>query len=113
MTRGLSRRGFLGVAAGAANAFASRNPNTPLVSGFIYGGPKNDLGYNQSHAEGKEMLRGLPWIRAVDEANVLETIAAEESMRNMIHQDGASAIFATSFGHFDPFTTHVAQATPA
>ncbi len=81
--------------------------------GFLYNGPKNDLGYNQSHAEGKQALRGLPWVRAIEEASVPETVAAEESMRDMIFQDGASAIFATSFGYYDPFTVDVARENPA
>lgn len=84
-----------------------------LVIGFIYNGPKNDLGYNQSHAEGKAGLRQLPWVKAFDEASVPETVAAEESMRDMIYQDGASVVFATSFGHYDPFTIDVARENPA
>jgi simple sugar transport system substrate-binding protein len=48
----------------------------------------------------------------MDEASVSETVAAEESMSNMIHQDQADAIFATSYGHFDPFTLNVARRTP-
>jgi basic membrane protein A and related proteins len=84
----------------------------PVIAGFIYNGPKNDLGYNQSHAEGKAALRRLPWVKAIEEASVPETVAAEESMRDMIFQDGASVIFATSFGHFDPFTIDVARENP-
>ena len=85
----------------------------PLVAGFLYNGPKNDLGYNQSHAEGRQALRVLPWVRAVEEASVPETVAAEESMRDMIFQDGASVIFATSFGYYDPFVIDMARENPA
>jgi simple sugar transport system substrate-binding protein len=105
----ISRRSLL--LAGAAPLLRSAATN-PLVVGFIYGGPKNDLGYNQAHAEGKQALRAFPWVKAVDEASVFETVAAEESMRNMIHQDGATAIFATSYGHFDPFAIDVARLNP-
>ena len=87
-------------------------PAAPLVMGFIYNGPKNDLGYNQSHADGRNTLRGLPWVKAFDEASVPETVAAEESMRNMIYQDGASVVFATSFGYYDPFTIDMARENP-
>jgi simple sugar transport system substrate-binding protein len=83
-----------------------------LVLGFLYGGPKNDLGYNQAHAEGKQSLIALPFVKAVEEANVVETVAAEESMRNMIHQDGARAIFATSYGYLDPFVLRIARENP-
>lgn len=101
----LTRRELFAVSAGAAI-------RDRLTMGFIYNGPKNDLGYNQSHAEGKTALKRFPWVRAVEEASVPETVAAEESMRDMIHQDGASVIFATSFGHFDPFTIDVARENP-
>src|ERR1019366_9839564 len=85
----------------------------PITMGFLYNGPKNDLGYNQSHADGKAALRPLTWVRALEEASVPETVAAEESMRDMIFQDGASVIFATSFGYFDPFIINVARENPA
>ena len=84
----------------------------PLVLGFLYGGPKNDLGYNQAHFEGKESLIALPFVKAIDEANVTETIAAEEAMRDMIHQDGARAIFATSYGYLDPYVFRIARERP-
>src|SRR5260370_20359165 len=74
---------------------------SPLLLGFLYNGPKNDLGYNQAHAEGKASLAGNPGVRAVEESNVPETGAAEETMRNMIHQDGAVGVFATSVRYLD------------
>ena len=97
----------------AAPAWLRAASHDPVVMGFIYNGPKNDLGYNQSHADGKASLKRLAWVKALEEASVPETVAAEESMRDMIHQDGASVIFATSFGHFDPFTIDVARENPA
>jgi len=104
------RQLFAGIAAPVlARATSSRDP---LVIGFIYNGPKNDLGYNQSHAEGKATLRKFPWVKAIDVASVPETIAAEESMRDMIFQDGATVVFATSFGHYDPFTIDIARENP-
>jgi basic membrane protein A len=108
MKPGVSRREVL---AGLASVAIPRSAN-PLVTGFLYNGPKNDLGYNQSHAEGKQALRSLPWVRAVEEASVPETVAAEESMRDMIFQDGASVIFATSYGYYDPFVVDMARENP-
>lgn len=105
----LTRRALLG---GAGAALARGSTAAPLVLGFLYNGPKNDLGYNQAHAEGKQTLRQLDWVRAYDEASVPETVAAEESMGNMIHQDGAAAVFATSFGFYDPFTVRMARKNP-
>ena len=105
----LSRRWCLGLlAAGAATA----QSEPPFVAGFVYNGPKNDLGYNQAHAEGKQSIKSLSFVRALDESNVPETVSVEESMRNMIFQDGARVIFATSYGFLDPFVLRVARESP-
>ncbi len=111
MTR-LTRREFAAGIAAAGVGRAAPSPPPALTVGFIYNGPKNDLGYNQSHAEGRQALRVLPWVKAVEEASVPETVAAGESMRDMIFQDGASVVFATSFGHYDPFTIDMARENP-
>jgi basic membrane protein A len=107
MTAQLSRRECLALLASTPLA-----AQAPLAIGFVYNGPKNDLGYNQAHVEGKESLKALPYVRAFDEANVPETVAVEESMRDMIHQDGARVIFATSYGFLDPFVFRVARESP-
>jgi simple sugar transport system substrate-binding protein len=114
----LSRRKFItSLTTAGAGAVLLRPPlaqasEARLVLGFLYGGPKNDLGYNQAHAEGKQSLMALPYVKAVEEANVLETVSVEESMRDMIHQDGARAIFATSYGYLDPFVLRIARENP-
>jgi basic membrane protein A and related proteins len=104
---GSTRREFLALLGSAPLA-----AQDPLRIGFVYNGPKNDLGYNQAHAEGKQALRAVPYVRAFDEANVSETVAVEESMRNMIHQSGARVIVATSYGFLDPFVLRVARESP-
>ncbi len=83
-----------------------------VTMGFIYVGPKDDFGYNQAHHEGKEGLSKLAWVKSVEEANVPETTSVEETMRNMIEQDGAVAIFPTSFGYFDPHILKLAKDYP-
>jgi simple sugar transport system substrate-binding protein len=80
--------------------------------GFIYVGAKDDYGYNQSHAEGKAGVSKLGWVKTVEQANVPETTDVQEAMRNMIEQDGATVIFPTSFGYFDPHVLKVAQDYP-
>ncbi len=104
----MRRREFLAALGSTRLAYARETLNI----GFVYNGPKNDLGYNQAHAEGKQALRALPYVRAFDEANVSETVAVEESMRDMIHQDGARVVFATSYGFLDPFVVRVARENP-
>jgi len=108
-----SRRTFLmGTAGAALTARAAIPAPNRLVIGFVYNGPKNDLGYNQAHAEGRLALKALPYVQALEESNVPETVAVEESMRDMIHQDGARAIMATSYGFLDPFVLRLAREYP-
>mgnify|MGYP001793022848 CR=1 FL=1 len=84
-----------------------------VVVGFIYVGPKDDFGYNQAHAEGAAaMAANVPGIKIVEEANVPETTAVAESMRNMIEIDGAKVLFPTSFGYFDPYILELATEFP-
>lgn len=85
----------------------------PLTVGFIYVGPKDDYGYNQAHAEGAAgMAAKYSWVKLVEEANVPETTAVAESMRSMIDIDGATVIFPTSFGYFDPHILKLAEEYP-
>lgn len=98
----------LGAAASSPFAFTQ----TPLTVGVIYVGPRDDFGYNQSHAEAAAALRRMPGVRVVDEENVPETVAAQRSMQGMISQDGATLLFPTSFGYFDPHMLTVAQRNP-
>ena len=83
-----------------------------VTMGFIYVGPKDDYGYNQAHAEGCAGVQKLTWVKGVEEASVAETTAVQETMRNMINQDGAQILFPTSFGYFDPHILRVAKQYP-
>nr|WP_242019319.1 MULTISPECIES: BMP family ABC transporter substrate-binding protein [unclassified Trichocoleus] len=80
--------------------------------GFIYVGPKDDYGYNQAHAEGRTGVAKLNWVKTVEEASVPETTSVEETMRNMIEQDGATVLFPTSFGYYDPHILKLAKEYP-
>lgn len=103
----------LTVKLGACNsASTGSNEDDTLTVGFIYVGSKDDFGYNQSHAEGKEAITGINSLQVFDQANVPETIAVQETMRSMINLDGASVIFATSFGYFDPHVLTLAKEFP-
>jgi simple sugar transport system substrate-binding protein len=81
----------------------------PLVVGFIYVGSKDDFGYNQAHAEGAAAIAALPGVKLVEQASVPETTEVQEAMRSMIDQDGAKALFPTSFGYFDPHILEIAK----
>ncbi len=84
----------------------------PLTVGVIYVGPRDDYGYNQAQAQAAAELKKLPGIKVVEEENVPETAAVQKTMTGMIAQDGASLIFPTSFGYFDPHMLAVAAKYP-
>jgi simple sugar transport system substrate-binding protein len=101
----------------AAPGAASADPSAPaapkaFTAGFIYVGPKGDYGYNQAHAQGAAAVSGMPGIKVREEENVPETEAVQKTMESMIELDGASVIFPTSFGYFDPHILKVAQKYP-
>lgn len=83
-----------------------------LTVGFIYVGPRDDYGYNQAHAQGAASLKSMPGVKVIEEENVPETIAVQNTMESMINLDGAKLIFPTSFGYFDPHILKVAPKYP-
>jgi basic membrane protein A len=113
---GFSRRAALGGIAGGAlatalplrSAFAAKK----VTIGFIYVGPRDDFGYNQAHAEGAAMLKKMADIKVVEEEKVPETLSVEKSMESMINLDGASLVFPTSFGYYNPHMLKMAAKYP-
>ena len=73
-----------------------------ITIGFIYVGPRDDYGYNQAHSEGAAAVKTMPGVTVREEENVPETVAVQKTMESMINLDGASMVFPTSFGYFDP-----------
>ncbi|HEX4366717.1 MAG TPA: BMP family ABC transporter substrate-binding protein, partial [Rhodopila sp.] len=111
----LSRRHVLGGAAGlAAVGLSSRDADAAkeLVVGFIYVGAKDDYGYNQAHAEAAAMLKKMPGVKIVEEEKVPETDDVSKTMESMIQLDGATLLFPTSFGYFDPYMLKMAAKYP-
>jgi simple sugar transport system substrate-binding protein len=115
----LSRRSLLhgATAGGAALALggtlgARRAAAGTLTIGFIYVGPKDDYGYNQAHAEGAAVLKGMPGLKIVEEEKVPETDDVEKTMQSMIELDEAPLLFPTSFGYFDPYMLRMAKKYP-
>ncbi|WP_213776519.1 BMP family ABC transporter substrate-binding protein [Caballeronia sp. dw_276] len=80
--------------------------------GVIYVGARGDYGYNQAQAAAAAIIKKLPNVKVVEEENVPETIAVQKTMEAMIEQDGATLIFATSFGYFDPHVLKMAAKYP-
>lgn len=83
-----------------------------LTVGFIYVGPRDDYGYNQAHAEGAAAVKLIPGVTVIEEENVPETVAVQRSMESMIEFDGASLVFPTSYGYYDPHVLAVAPNYP-
>ena len=59
-----------------------------------------------------QALKNIPGITVVEEENVPETDAVAKTMESMIKLDGATLIFPTSFGYFDPFMLEAAKKYP-
>ena len=98
----------LALPAGMRSAFAQ----APITVGVIYVGPRDDFGYNQAHAEGAAELKKMAGVKVIEEENVPETQSVQKSMQGMISQDGATLVFPTSFGYFDPHILAVAPKNP-
>jgi basic membrane protein A and related proteins len=117
--RALSRRHAMSGAAalGAGAALATALPFRPafaagMTVGFIYVGPHDDFGYNQAHAQGAAAVKKMPDVKVLEEENVPEDVAVTKTMESMIQQDGASLLFPTSFGYFDPYILREAPKFP-
>jgi len=111
----ISRRAVLaGLSASAAFSAlplgSARAAGSPTV-GFIYVGPKDDYGYNQAHAAGAAAVKAMG-VKVVEEERVPETIDVEKTMESMINLDGATLLFPTSFGYFDPHILKEAKKYP-
>jgi len=79
--------------------------------GFIMVGPKDDFGYNQAVYQGVEALREqFPDLDVLEAYNIPEDDTAATTMESMVAQ-GATIIFATSYGHLDA-AKQVAEAHP-
>ncbi|WP_442580955.1 BMP family ABC transporter substrate-binding protein [Mesorhizobium sp. ASY16-5R] len=115
----INRRSFMKTSAagaalgivGGALPFGQAFAATATI-GFIYVGPKDDYGYNQAHAEGAAALKSIEGITVVEEENVPETVDVQKTMESMINLDGATLLFPTSFGYFDPHMLAMAAKFP-
>ncbi|MBY0381249.1 MAG: BMP family ABC transporter substrate-binding protein [Xanthobacteraceae bacterium] len=112
----ISRRHLLqgGAALTFGSTFGARTAAAATTTiGFIYVGSRDDYGYNQAHAQGAAALKSLPGIKVVEEEKVPETDAVEKTMESMINLDGATLIFPTSFGYYNPHVLKTAAKYPA
>ncbi len=94
---------------GCGNTSTSSDDTTV---GFIYIGPKDDYGYSQAHAQGAAAVKKLPGVQILEVEKVPEDNAVQQTMKNMIDNEGAKVIFASSFGYLKPHVLEVAKKYP-
>src|SRR5437879_4497920 len=99
---------------GALTAWPRRTAQAvdKLVVGVIYVGPRDDYGYNQAQAQAAAAIKKLPGVVVVEQEKVPETTDVQKTMGSMIEQDGATLLFPTSFGYFDPHILRAAEKYP-
>ena len=108
----LAAGGLAGASLALPGALRTALAQAPITVGIIYVGPRDDFGYNQAQAEAAALLKKTPGVKLLEEENVPETQAVQKSMQGMISQDGATLLFPTSFGYFDPHMLAVAAKNP-
>jgi simple sugar transport system substrate-binding protein len=110
LLKGVGMAGALGAAGrlGPRRAVAADK----LVIGVIYVGPRDDYGYNQAQAQAAAAIKKLSGVTVVEQEKVPETTDVQKTMASMIEQDGATLLFPTSFGYFDPHVLRVAEKYP-
>ena len=100
-----------------AAAVAGLMPGGPAFAadttvGFVYVGSRDDYGYNQAHAAGAAALKKMAGVKVVEEEKVPETDAVEKTMESMINLDGATLLFPTSYGYYNPHTLKLGAKYP-
>ena len=108
----LAAGGLAGASLALPGALRNALAQAPITVGIIYVGPRDDFGYNQAQAEAAALLKKTPGVKLLEEENVPETQAVQKSMQGMISQDGATLLFPTSFGYFDPHMLAIAAKNP-
>src|SRR5580692_9519069 len=111
----ISRRHLLqgGAALTLGSALGVRTASAAdLTIGFVYVGSRDDYGYNQAHAQGAAAVKKMAGVSVLEEEKVAETDAVEKTMESMINLDGASLIFPTSFGYYNPHVLKMAAKYP-
>src|SRR6188472_2284777 len=117
MTKNLIRggaRALLVILALVASTLPARAADPPLVVGFVYVSPIGEAGWTYQHELGRRALeRALgPRVKTVFVEAVAEGPDSERVMRDLVAAQGATLVFATSFGYLDP-ALRVAAEFPA
>src|ERR1700740_2335953 len=57
-------------------------------------------------------VKTMSGVKLLEEEKVAETLDVQKAMESMIELDGATLLFPTSFGYFDPHVIKVAEKYP-
>jgi len=104
LSRGACALLFSVAACVASAASAPAGAKAPLVVGFVYVTPVGEAGWTYQHELGRrELVRALgPRVRTLAVESVAEGADAERVMHDLVAQQGATLVFATSFGYLEP-----------
>jgi simple sugar transport system substrate-binding protein len=93
-----------GSTAATPGTASDRGAAPPLVVGFVYVTPVGEAGWTYQHELGRrELARSLgARVRTIAVESVAEGADAERVLRDLVGQQGARLVFATSFGYLDP-----------
>ncbi len=92
---------LVALTAAACSGTTSTTLERPTVA-FVLVGAADDLGYNQAVFEGTlEVARRFPDVRILRREGVPEDATAELVIRELVEEEGADLVFATSFGHLE------------
>src|SRR5205814_2703719 len=90
-------------------AVPAASSGKPITVGFIYVGTKDDYGYNQAHADGAAAVKKISGVKVIENENVKENKDCQSAMEGMINLSGATLIFPTSFGYFNPHVLEISK----
>ncbi|MBF2735578.1 MAG: BMP family ABC transporter substrate-binding protein [Betaproteobacteria bacterium AqS2] len=109
-----SRRAVL-VGAGLAATgllLPRRAAASKLTVGYVYVGPKDDLGYSQTHAVAAQRVAAMPGVELVEQEEVPESASVRAALEAMIVERGARLVYPTSYGYYDPYVLELAARHP-
>ncbi|MBV9891245.1 MAG: BMP family ABC transporter substrate-binding protein, partial [Rhizobacter sp.] len=100
-----SARALLVVCAAlAVHLSAAAAEAAPLVVGFVYVTPVGEAGWTYQHELGRRELERAfgARVRTIAVEGVAEGADSQRVLRDLVTQQGARLVFATSFGYLEP-----------
>jgi basic membrane protein A len=98
-------------AAPATTASSGSSSGSPFKVAFILVGPKDDGGWSQAHYAGAQALKSAlgDKVDVIVKENVPEGPQSQQVVEDLVRNQGAKAVFATSFGYGDALNALAAK----